>query len=563
MESVSGKHWEESKIYKRIFEKIKSENNFADIVNRLIFLRNFNREEIYTINNKIKLINPFIKIKDFDTSYKTLKEIIDKKGKILIIGDYDVDGIVSTALFIKFLDILNFPYDFYIPDRLKDGYGASLKLIKNLIKKKPNLVIMLDCGSNSKESVELLKLNGIESIIIDHHEIYKPYPKTENLINPKKECDYRNFNYLCSASLTYFFIDFFLNKEKLKNDFNQNLIYVLLATVCDVMPLRYLNRVIAKNILKNFDFNKIYFFKKLLEVLKINRPLNIEDLGFLIGPIINSSGRIGNPNKAVNLLITTENELVDKLINEFIVLNNKRKKIEENIIKNLNFSKINNKNTNVIIIILNSVNEGLIGIIASKIREHFDKPCIVFTESGNDLKGSARSTENFNIGQLIKLGIDKGIVKHGGGHNLAAGLLINKNKFIEFKDYISLSQQKMIKDNNVKKYVSKINLSAVNQNFYNELSLIEPFGSKNENPVFLIENVTIIKPSIIKNKFIKCIIKSKTNKSVNAISFHLVNSAISKYLLNYKKEIKLLAQIKQNTWNNKKSLQLNIVDVVI
>ena len=563
MESVSGKYWEESKINQRVFEKIKSENNFPDIINKLILLRNFNKEEIFTINNKIKLINPFFKIKDFENSYKTLKETIEKKGKILIIGDYDVDGIVSTSLFIKFLKILNYPYDFYIPDRLKDGYGASLKLIKKLIKKKPNLVIMLDCGSNSKDSVDLLNLNGIKSIIIDHHEIYKPYPKTKNLINPKKECDYENFNYLCSASITFFFIDYFLNKEKLKNDFNQNLIYVLLATVCDIMPLRYINRIIAKNILQNFDFNKNYFFKKLFEISKINRPLNIEDLGFLIGPMINSSGRIGNPNKAVNLLIATDNDLVDKLISELIELNKKRKVIEENIIKSLDFSKINNKNTNVIILILNSVNEGLIGILASKIKEYFNKPSIVFTQSGNYLKGSGRSTENFNMGQLIKLGIDKDIIKNGGGHNLAAGLLIDINKFNEFKDYMNLSYKKIIKDNNIKKYVSKITLSAVNQNFYNELSLMEPFGSNNQNPVFLIENVTIVKSAIIKNKFVSCILGSKINKSVNAISFNLINSEISKYLLNYKKEIKILAQIKQNTWNNKKTLQLNILDVVI
>ena len=218
MESVSGKYWEESKINKRIYEKIKSENNFTDIISKLILLKNFDKDEIFSINNKIELINPFFKIKDFENSYKTLKDTIEKKGKILLIGDYDVDGIVSTALFIKFLNILSYPYDFYIPDRLKDGYGASLNLVSKLIKKKPNLVIMLDCGSNSNETVNLLNINSINSIIIDHHEIYKPYPKTKNLINPKKKCDYENLNYLCTASITFFFIDYFLNKEKLKNN---------------------------------------------------------------------------------------------------------------------------------------------------------------------------------------------------------------------------------------------------------------------------------------------------------------------------------------------------------
>ena len=386
MQSVSGKNWEESKINIRIFEKIKSENNFPDIINKLISLRNFSKEEIFTINDKIDLINPFLNIEDFKNSHNLLSKTIKEKEKILIIGDYDVDGIVSTSLFIKFLKILNYPYEFYIPDRLKDGYGANLKLVERLVKKKPNLIIMLDCGSNSIEVVEFLNLNKINSIIIDHHEIHKPYPKTKNLINPKKKCDYENFNHLCSASLTYFFIDFFFKKKKLKNSFHQNLIFVLLATVSDVMPLRYLNRIIAKKALLDFRLNNNYLIKKLFKILKINRKLNIEDLGFLIGPIINSSGRIGNPNKVVNLLTSNDYGYIDELINHLINLNQKRKVIEENIVKNLDFSKIDNKNQKVIIIIINFINEGLIGIIASKIKDYFNKPSIVFTQSGNYLK---------------------------------------------------------------------------------------------------------------------------------------------------------------------------------
>ena len=216
MQSVSGKNWEESKINLRIFEKIKSENSFPDIINKLILLRNFNKEEIFNINNKINLINPFLKIEDFENSYNILSKTIKNKDKILIIGDYDVDGIVSTSLFIKFLKILDYQYEFYIPDRLKDGYGASLKLIEKLIKKNPKLVIMLDCGSNSIDVVDFLNQNKVKSIIIDHHDIHNPYPQTKNLINPKKKCDYENFNYLCSASLTYFFIDLFLKKKKFK-----------------------------------------------------------------------------------------------------------------------------------------------------------------------------------------------------------------------------------------------------------------------------------------------------------------------------------------------------------
>ena len=519
MKSVSGKYWEEDKINQRIFKKIKSEHEFPDIINKLILLRNFNKEEIFSINNSLKLINPFFNIKDFENSYIVLKKIIKNKGKILIIGDYDVDGIISTTLFIKFLNILNYPFEFYIPDRIKDGYGASTNLVNQLIEKKPDLVIMLDCGSNSNTSINILNNNKIESIIIDHHEIYKPYPNTINIINPKKDCDYKSYNYLCSATLTYFFIEYFLNKENLKKKFEENLIYVLLAVVCDVMPLRNLNRIMAKIAIQNFDLNKNYFFKRLFKTLKINRPLEIDDLAFIIGPIINSSGRIGNPNKAVNLLISKDTVLIDKLIDELIELNQKRKKIEEKIINNLDLIKLNNKN--IIIITLNSVNEGLIGIIASKIKEYLNKPCIVFTQSGNFLKGSARSTEDFNIGKLFKIALDKKIIVNGGGHNLAAGLLIEKNKINEFKRFIYFFHSKIfLKQNLKKKYVSKLNLIAINQNFYNELSLIEPFGSNNDNPIFLLENLTVVKSSIIKNKFVSCILKNKSNKTVNAVSFN-------------------------------------------
>ena len=213
MQSVSGKNWEESKINIRIFEKIKSENNFPDTINKLISLRNFSKEEIFTINDKIDLINPFLNIEDFKNSHNLLSKTIKEKEKILIIGDYDVDGIVSTSLFIKFLKILNYPYEFYIPDRLKDGYGANLKLVERLVKKKPNLIIMLDCGSNSIEVVEFLNLNKINSIIIDHHEIHKPYPKTKNLINPKKNVIMKILITFVQHRSHIFLLIFFLKKK--------------------------------------------------------------------------------------------------------------------------------------------------------------------------------------------------------------------------------------------------------------------------------------------------------------------------------------------------------------
>jgi len=563
MISVSGKHWEEINVNERLIEKIKSELNISKLIAKLIIYRNFDETEIYTIKNDVNLLNPFLNNYDYKECFKTLEEVIVNNGKIQIIGDYDVDGIVSTSLFIKFFQFIKYPHTFYIPDRVQDGYGASLKLIKKLIANKPDLVIMLDCGSNSHEAIEYLNINKIKTIVIDHHEIFKPYPKTKNIINPKKECLYSNYDYFCTATLTYFFIDYFFNKKNIKNNFDINLIYVLLATVADVMPLRKLNRIIAKNVLDNFDVTNNFIFNEIYKINDKKKNLDITDLAFLIAPLFNAAGRIDKAEKVVNLLTTSDIHEKNKIILDLHKFNNKRKNIEEILMREIDLHKINKIKEHVIVLLIENVNEGLIGIIASKLKEYFNKPCVVFTKSGSNYKGSARSTEDFNIGQYIKLGIDNGIIMIGGGHSLAAGLTIKKNKFKTFVKFINEQLILRKKETRSKKYLSKIYLSAVNQSFCKELDLLEPYGPHNSKPLFLIENLKIIKSSILKNKYINCLVSSSSGKKINAISFSLIDSEISKILLNYKNNVDIIAEINLNFWNNKKFLQLNIKDIIL
>ena len=212
MISVSGKNWEEIKVSKRIIEKLKVDLGFDEILAKLIISRKFNQTEIELTHTSVDVFNPFLGKKDFINGVEILNKSLENKDKILVIGDYDVDGCISTSLLLKFFKLINKRSDFYIPDRFNDGYGASLKLIKKLSKKKPNLIIMVDCGSNSLKAIEYLKSKNIKSIIIDHHDINVPYPAADCLINPKKKGDYQIYDYLCSSSLTYFFIDCFIKK---------------------------------------------------------------------------------------------------------------------------------------------------------------------------------------------------------------------------------------------------------------------------------------------------------------------------------------------------------------
>ena len=560
MKSISGKNWEEIKLSKRLIEKVKIDHNLSDIQSKLIISRNFSKEEIFLINNQINFSNPFLHTRDFLSASKLLKKNIIENNKILVIGDYDVDGCLSTSLMVKFLKFYNSQVNFYIPDRFKDGYGADQNLIKRLIDiYNPRLIIFLDCGSSSHSAIKYIKTKGISSLIIDHHNTKIPYPLSDVFINPKKDVDYKKYDYLCTTFLTYMFIDLYIRLDKSKYFVNDDQIYVLLATIADVMPLRGINKILAINVIKNFDLNKNFIFKNLFKILDIKKRLEINDLGYKIAPLLNSAGRLDNANKIVEMLTTKSKTNITKTISKIYHLNNKRKLIEKRILDKLDFKNLYNQR-GVLIIYNPEIHEGIIGIIASKIKDYYNKQCIVFTNSGNTLKGSARSTFDFNIGEHINKALNKEIIIKGGGHNLAAGITIQKKNLERFKKFINGYYEKK---NNLNKniYFSKLLLSSINKNYFNQINLLGPYGNKNTNPKFLIEDVKIIKTKIIKDRFISCFI-IKNKKLVKAMSFNHLKSKISYSILNSNSNFDIIVKIKDNKWNDKSSIELEIIDLI-
>ena len=437
MISVSGKKWEEKKTNKNSIEKLKQDHNFTETLSKLIVSRNFDLNEIHTIENDLTLNNVFVNNNDFNKSIDLVVNSINNNENICILGDYDVDGSAATSLLVRYFKSINQPFFFYIPDREKDGYGASKKLFQKLILKKPDLIIMVDCGSTSNNAIDFLNENKIKSLIIDHHEISNPYPKANVIINPKKNTGYLEYDYLCATTLTYFFLDLLSKKIESKINLQDYLIYVLLATVCDVMPLRKLNRLISLNALKEFKIKENYAFDELFSLNNKKNKLNVNDLGYLIGPILNAGGRLGKSNYATELLSSDDLKIINKRSVELIELNNKRKDIETSILNDIDFEKIEKEKKNIIIYFNPNINEGLIGIIAARLKDHFNKPAIVITSSNDLLKGSARSIYNYNIGRAIKNALDNNIIKSGGGHNMAAGFTLNKSNLQIFESFIS------------------------------------------------------------------------------------------------------------------------------
>ena len=213
MISVSGKGWTQQKVNKNLVEKVKQDYGFGHILSHLIISKNYDESEIFGINNDQKLINIFKDHHDYEKASLILLDVIKNNENICILGDYDVDGSCATSLLVRYFNHINQQNFFYIPDRVRDGYGASKKLFQKLILKKPKLIIMVDCGSTSYDAIDYLNQQNIKSIIIDHHEINKPYPKCDALINPKKNIANDEQSFLCATALTYFFIDLMIKKK--------------------------------------------------------------------------------------------------------------------------------------------------------------------------------------------------------------------------------------------------------------------------------------------------------------------------------------------------------------
>tara|TARA_B100001146_G_scaffold177991_1_gene159528 strand:- start:75 stop:1775 length:1701 start_codon:yes stop_codon:yes gene_type:complete len=566
MISVSNKEWSERKFSTNLVDKLSQDNNFSQILSKLIISRNFNDEEIHSIKHfkNINFSNVFKFNEDYKQSIDLVIKCVKNKEPICIFGDYDVDGSCSTALLLKFFKSINHPVYFYIPDRAKDGYGPNIKLFKEILKKNPKLIILVDCGSNSNDAINFLNERKINSLIIDHHQINKPYPKANSIINPKKDNGYIEYDYFCATTLTYFFLE--LLSEKIKTNFiiKDYLIFVLLATVCDVMPLRYVNRLIALKTLDEFNLDKITPIKKIYEFLNKSNKITINDLGYLLGPILNAGGRLGFSSYAVKLLSSNDEKEIDLIIKKLVELNEKRKSFEETILNNIDYKKIEVENENVIIYYHPSINEGLIGIIAARLKDIFNKPAIVITSSQNLLKGSARSISGFDIGLVFKNALDNKLITKGGGHKMAAGFSLDKNNLKSFRKFIDNSYKKMCKNLNSNfLYESKISTSVFNSNFNVEINKLYPFGQGNAEPVFLFENLKIIKSKVLNNKHISNIFVSKSGFSIKSIAFNSINEAIGNYLLNYKKEINVIGYLNDNFWNNKKILQLVVRDLIV
>ena len=577
--SVSGKSWILRKFNQKDFSFIKENFSLDEMLSKLLSIRNIKKEEIKSfLNPSIKnfLPNPNNLI-DMEKSTLRTVEAISNNEKIGIFGDYDVDGATSTALLGNYFNELNLNYEIYIPDRKKEGYGPSIKSFKELIEKEVKVIFTVDCGTLSFEAINFAKEKKIDVIVLDHHQSEINLPKAYSVINPNRLDDKSNLQYLCAAGVSFMFLVSLNRALRLKKWFNTkkinepNLISYLdlvsLGTVCDVVPLVGLNRAMVKQGLKVIKSKKNLGLKTLLDICKIESNPSIYHLGYLIGPRINAGGRVGKSSHGADLLLNKDPKNSFQLASELDQYNKERQLLEKDLLQKVLNDVKDHSNDPVLILSGSNWHEGIIGIVAARLKEKFNKPVIVISIDGDIGKASARSIIGFDIGAVIIAATQEDILLKGGGHRMAGGFSIKVENIEKLKDFVLRKFKNINMDLRAKRPLlidSIISPSAVNLEFYNKVEILSPFGSGNPEPKFIIEDVKTINGKIVGEKHVKSVLTGRDGSTIKCIAFNAAENDIGAYLLKKNnKSFNIAGKLSLNEWKGQSNVEFIIDDISV
>lgn len=577
--SISGYAWVQNNIDTSLASQLKTQKDYPQIICDLITSRNISPEDAYHFLNptlKHFLDDPFL-LKDMHQAVDRIITAIHNHDKITIYGDYDVDGATSTALLIRFFRMLNVDVDFYIPDRQKEGYGPNTEAFKKIAENRTKLIITVDCGTLSFEPIADAKQLGVDVIVIDHHAGTHQHPECVALVNPNRTDETSKLKHLAAVGISFLSCIAVTSSLRKQNYFAEipepNLISLLdivaLGTVCDVVSLTGLNRAFVSQGLKVLSTTQNKGLQYLMSLLNIDRnTLTPYHLGFVIGPRINAGGRIGTASLGTILLSSEDDEAVTNAAQELNVLNEERKLLQEATLTEAD-AQVDPNNP---IIVVSSANwhQGVIGIVAGKLKDKYYKPTFVIAIDAitGEGKASARSIPGFDIGHAIHLAHQNNCILQGGGHPMAGGFSLQVSQIELFTEFMCQHITTCLTDQDStpqRIFDGYLSLNSLTLDLHSQIEQIGPFGSGNPSPKFVFPNVTLKKVIIMQEKHIRCFIEDPiSGKTAEAIIFNAFQTSLGNFLLSrLHKQVDLLGTFKKDTWQDRTTLKIHIEDARI
>jgi len=572
--SYSGNKWSLRSKNEELISSIQKDSKIDYITARIIAGRKIDLADVQDFLNPSlrKLLPDPSSMQDMDKAAKIIFNAIKGNKKITIFADYDVDGATSAAQLVKWARNFEVELEIYVPDRIREGYGPSIEAFNHLKKNGSDLVITVDCGAAAYSALVAAQALDLSIVVIDHHLMDADMPPAEALVNPNRIDDSSKLNYLAAAGVTFMLL-VALNREARAQNFKNipdlfdYLDLAALGTICDVVPLKGLNRAIVKQGLKVFSRESNIGLKSLMFETNTKSPITPYHCGFVLGPRINAGGRIGKANIGAELLSTENRQLAIKYAQELDRVNSERrilqdKILDEALLKTLSMHKTNS----VLVVSMEGWHPGVIGIVAGRLKERFNKPVIVIGIDENGIgKGSGRSIQGIDLGNEIKKLYEKGLLISGGGHEMACGLTI-ENKYIKtFHEILerNLSDRiNFIRSKFSIKIDALLNISAVNMDLINSINQIGPYGSGNPTPTFAFAELRVAYADRVKGGHIRCNFEDKNGQRIKGICFRAEELGFEEILLNERNRyLHIVGTLKENTWNGHTSIDLQVIDV--
>lgn len=557
------KKWEYKDIDEEKVKKIQDKFKVSSLLATVLVNREIVDEkdiEVFLNPTRNDFHDPYL-MPDMEVAVNRIVKAIEKHEKVIIYGDYDVDGITSITVLKKFLKTCGLDAGYYIPNRLNEGYGLNKNAIDKIHEEGYTLIITVDCGISGIEEIEYANSLGLETIVTDHHEPMDILPPAIAVIDLKrKDNDKYPFNSLAGCGVVFKLTQALGMKLGLdEKEYLKYLDIVCVGTISDIVPLIDENRVIAKLGLKLVEVTKNPGLRALLNASGY-KQVNSNTISFGIAPRINACGRMGCEEEALKLFLTDNIEEAEKITDELNQFNRERQEIEKNIFDEaIRMIEKEDKDNNAIVLGSQNWHHGVIGIVSSKITEIYYKPSILICFEGDKGKGSGRSIPGFDLHEAL-VNLSKHLDKYGG-HEMAVGLSLDKKNFNRFKEDFN----KYVNDKDISDLVpildidKQIEMKDVDSEIVKELDVLEPFGEANRKPVFVYKNLKIDSIRALSDgKHLKLTLKDG-NILINAIGFNM--GALSKeYTIGDKVDIAGMLEI--NSFNGRDFVQINMRDIM-
>ena len=548
---------------------LQEQLNIPREIAQLLALRgitDFDRAKIFFRPEEEKLHDPFL-MKDMEAAACRLSTAIRNSEKVIIYGDYDVDGTTAISVLYIFLKGFGLDVEYYIPDRFKEGYGINEEGIHFALQKNADLIVSVDCGITAIKEAKYVKEQGMDLIICDHHTVGSSIPDAVAVLDPKRtDCTYP-FDGLSGAGVGFKLVQGTVQKLGLPITLPHAFFdLVAISIASDIVPIVDENRTLMRLGLKQINKNPRPGIKALLDLIQMQPgTITTTQIVFSIGPRINAAGRMGDASTAVQLLIAEDEVTADRYAKQLEAINIKRRTIDSETMEEameMLENQFDMSETSAMVLHHPDWHLGVIGIVASRLVDAHYRPAIMLSTVDGKIKGSARSIKGFNIYNALKECDD--LLEQFGGHEFAAGLTMDIHNLEEFRSRINQIACRMLSENDFKPVLeisTDLDLKKVTTKFWKILTQFEPFGPENSQPVFVSRDVKIQGvPTIVGNGHLKMRVKQNGSAVFDAIGFNMHD--FEPLLRNYKEDtVDIAYMLEENHWNGRRTIQMRLKDI--